>query len=103
MVEVVRRLPEYLRANFNRLNNQPIWFDRLWLVVVLALVAMFSFYIGQDHAERQYQKGAREIQQVNLHALGLAAKCVDMMDGVTRAAIIIANDRTRTVASHIRQ
>jgi hypothetical protein len=88
---MLNRLPEHLRASFIRLNkDQPIWFDRLALALTHAVIFALGLFMGMARTNSHLEQAMTLTQA----AVTSGEECVKVLDGMARAAIIIArNDR----------
>lgn len=86
----LRRLPEHLRKSFQKLNDQPIWFDRLWLAFVVVGVFLFGVETGRVvEAERSVREKQR-ILAVASEALSIGERCSEQLSSITRVAIMFS-------------
>lgn len=89
-----RQVPTYLREAVRRWNNQPIWYDRLWLVVIYALFFLMGIVVDRAFWSRPEHQ-LREVIAVADQALKTGEECAFSLREMTRVAVVMAMNEPR--------
>ena|SRR5258708_40320988 len=94
---VLRQLPQHLREMNRKLVSQPVWADRLWLIVVAGLLFTFGTLFGCNIRNQRHDNQVREVLTLAGQANRVGEQCVRSLDGMARAAVVIARNEPRYV------
>lgn len=100
---MLRTLPENLRRLMLTWNDQPVWVDRLWLVGVYALIFSFGVSFGCNMRDRSHEARIREVMVLTEQMAQTSVACVETLNGVTRAAIVLARNERNLIVRRASQ
>lgn len=86
-----------------RWNDQPVWVDRLWLVVVYAVIFSFGVSFGCNMRDQAHEARIRDVMVLTEQMAQTGAACVETLAGVTRAAVVLARNERNLIVRRASQ